>query len=239
MTNIFGVCHTNIGKMIDICERVLGRDKVQLLTASDNTANRRCYIVVGVGSLNRVKAAALNRCNATLVVIDALPELLRIQGMQVLDVEEQSTWNPCKLRLRLLRESLEAPPQPLKVVVGPDNTLSNLILEVKSRGILDTVLAAAKNMHPSERTTLHMNVARYIAGEINLKVLRRRSEMHSTGKKYEAMMEALVSGTALRLREAVGAVKQGAELKEAAAIHNVDPSEIRFVMSHLEDKSGE
>ncbi len=234
--NIFGFATTHVGKVLRVCEDSVGRDKVQILAGRDRPANRRVYVAVGAQVLDSARREALSRCRATLVVIDALPELARVDGIRVLDSEGDGAWRPRRPLFGTLLRSLRARPSRLEVSLSPDRALDNLVSEVRSRGILDTVLAFAKPLRPEERAVVHTCVARYMAGDINLGTLRRRAMGGAGAPKTptsEAMLSALQSPTAQRLGRALADHRRGDDVSVAARRHNVDSFELRFMAAHL------
>ena len=233
--NIFGFAHTHVGKIVAACEGVLGRDKVQVLHERDRPANRRCYIVVGVNSLDTARKHELNRCRATLVVVDALPALHRVDGLHILDADNSSWWSPNRPKFGPMLRSIRAEPQPLKIVVSDDKFLSNLILEVRSRGVLDAILGMAKALKPEERPFLHECVARYMIGRISLSLLMKKAVIGRgiPAKIEAAAFEALHSDRAKRLGEALLEYLEGGDAALIAVQRNVDAFEIRFLATHV------
>jgi hypothetical protein len=164
--------------------------------------------------------------------------LRRVSGIRIVDTNsDDPSWKPRAARLAPLRRALRASPKPLKVSVSPDASVAALIEEIRSRGVLDTVLAAARSMPPADRESLHTDVARLLAGELNLNTLRRRCERRgASGKWFEKMVTALGSDTAKRLSKAIAAARGGKDPAVIALANRVDASEVRFVLKHLSGK---
>jgi hypothetical protein len=233
--SVFGFAYSNLPAVLNACEEVAGRDRVQFVSGRDTIINKRCHVVLGVSCLDPVRLASLNRSRSVLVVIDSAPALRRVSGIRILDVKPGGTgWDPRAPQFASLWRALRATPRPLHVTVSKDAAIAHLIEEVRTRGVLDSVLAAARPMTPTDRESLHTDVARLIAGELNVKTLRRRCERRgASGKWFEKMITAMTSETAKRLGKAVSAARDGKDAAQVAAQHRVDVSEVRFVLKHL------
>lgn len=233
---VFGVAHTPIGRVLSICEAEIGRDKVQILAGRDLPANRRCYVVLGVSVLDKFRAAQLERCRATIIIIDSLPALRRIKNLKILDAPAVGeSWHPTTLRNTALIKALRADPKYSKIQLQADDTIARLITEASSRSMLNTVLAAARALKPEERAALHSAVARCVTGDISIATLQKRflNGRDATVASVDALLAALKSPIAKRLGGAIKDHRFGTDAVVAATKHGVDPFEVRFLTSHL------
>ena len=233
--NIFGFAHTNFNLVLSRCKRVAGKASVQVLTNRDQVSRRKCFVALGVKTLDAARVSALNQCSGVLVVVDALPVLRRIEGITILDAAPTDVpWRRQPARFSKLDRALSAPARELRVSLRPDDTLARMIAEVRERSILDKVLAAARTMEPSDRAALHLDVAFVLSGKIKMSAFRRRAESRGAkGRAYEKMLEVLESDTGRRLSLALKDHVSGTDAVTAASQHRVEPSEVRFLKAQL------
>lgn len=233
---IFGFAQTNLGLVLRRCRDEVGGSNVQIITARDQVMRRQCYVVLGVRALDIARRKALRKSGGVVVVVDALPSLLRVEGIRILDADEKSMyWNrQHQPKFAPLIRALQSDPRHSKIVVYADDTLSQMVTRVRTRSVLDKVLSAAKTMEPTDRTRLHADVAHVMYGQLSMRALRRRAESRgASGKHYDAMLDALSSDTAHRLSSAIKDHMSGVDAVSAAAAHDVEASEIRFLSAHL------
>ena len=235
---IFGFGHSNLGLIISRCYEAVGKSNVQLVTMHDQLIRRRCYIFNGVDLLTTVRLRLLNKTNSVLIVVDALPLLRRIEGIEILDAPESlDTWSVKIPKFAKLFRALRSKPKPLKVVVLPDTTLKKMIVEIKERSILDSVLSAAKTMQPSDRVHLYSDLALHLVGRLSLDSFCVRAESRgASGRSYEKMLGVLKDQTAKRLGKALKAYQKGGDVTKVAEEFQVSPSELRFLKPHLRVK---
>jgi hypothetical protein len=233
--SVFGFAHTNFGLVTKRCRDALGPNSVQVVAGRETLLRRRCYVVLGVDSLDAIRVRLLNRSSAILVIVDSLPALSRVSGINILDAAANSVaWNPIRVRFASLEQSLRAKPHPLKFNVAKDSTLDNMIVSIKERSVLDSVLSAAKSLESSDRALLHTDVAQLLIGKISMANFKRRCTSRGvSGRLYEKMITRLSDDTAKRLSVALKQAKDGEEVTAAASKLKVEPSEIRFLLAKL------
>lgn len=236
---IFGVAYQPIASVVKVCEDAIGVSRVQLVRGDDQLAHRRAYIIVGVSSLRRI-VTQLTRYHATVVVIDAVPMLRLIRNICILDAianDPVGVWNPRTFRIQQLRRALLFPSvDSIHISLRRDDSLTNLIQEMRERGVLGPVLAFAQRLgEASQREVLHLAVARYLNGEITLNTLARRSRPTNAQRMvaYEEMLAKLQSEQGVKLKEALQAVRSGMKPDLAAIQFGVDSFEINYVVSKL------
>lgn len=232
---IFGFSQTNLALVVRRCQEEVGRGAVQVVTLRDQPSpHRRCYVVLGVRTLDAARCRMLSESTGVVVVVDALPALKRIRGIRVLDAVDSPYWVRGQPRFAALTAALRGRQAPVGLEVGPDDALAAMIAAARERGLLDKVLSAARVMGPVERGRLHADVAHALAGRLSIRALRRRCERRGArGRAYEDMLLALAGPTARRLGEALRDRMRGDEAAAAALRHDVEASEVRFLAAHL------
>jgi hypothetical protein len=233
---IFGSAYHSVGEIHRLCEKVVGASRVQILYRDDLPAHRRAYVVVGLVSLHRV-AGELSRCKATVVVLDSIPALRRIQGLRALDYQpgaDAGEWNPRPIRMSVFKSDLvRRDPTIPSIAVTADVESTNLVSEIQDRGVLDKVLTYSQKIDQSTRPALSAIVARYLAGGLALSTLSRRTKPNVRSPKlvtsHSAMIESLGSEQGKRLQEAIKAVASGEDPVLAAARFRVDAFEVRYI----------
>ena len=235
---IFGFAHTNFSLIYTTIKNNLDPSSVQFITKKDSVVRKRCYIVLGLKTLSKDKIADLNDKTGTLVIIDALPVLRRIQNIEILDANNDiNFWKRKEPNFKLLLKAIREKPKPISLVVEKDCILQNMIELVKNRSLLDKILIAAKLMEPADRTSLHKEVALLLAKKMSMVTFKKRVESRGvSGKKYEQMLDALRSDVAKRLSLALHDYTEGCDPQLLASKYNVEASEIRFIVSHLKGK---
>ena len=233
-SNLIGFSCTHVGAVVAACEDAVGCEKVQIISERELPANRRCYVAVGVSVVDPARVAALSRCRGTLVVVDAVPALRRVRGIRVIDSDDD-VWSIKSPKMHVLRRVLGSKPSLIDVSVGADATLDELTEEVRTRGVLDSVMSAAKTLGLTERAQLTASVARFFAGEINLDTLLRRTVRGRSVPAHvsESLRAAMESNVSARLSVAVREALAGADVATTAALNRVDPFEVRYLLSNL------
>jgi hypothetical protein len=234
----FGFAHSPFGLVVKKCREALGPNSVQVITNRDTLVRRRCYVVLGSDTLDSVRVRLLNRSNSVLVVVDALPALKNIVGIQILDsLPGTDIWNPIKPRFAQLLQALRSKPKPLKFGIAKDQTVSRMITSIKERSVLDSVLSAAKMMDSANRALLHVDVAQVLVGKTSMASFKRRCESRgASGRLYERMLGRLSDPTAKRLSVALKQARAGEDVVLLAAKYQVDASELRFLLAKLKVK---
>jgi hypothetical protein len=235
---IFGFAHTEFAKVFSICKETLESSMIQFLTKEDKVVRKRCYIVLGVATLDGIKVNNLNSSTGTLIVIDALPILQRLENIQILDCEkDQVEWKKIKPNFKPLIRALKRKPESLKIVVKKDATLKDMISIVANRSVLDKVLAVAKGIAPEKRNLLHIYVAQFLSKKLSFKAFKIKAEQLNSGRLSDKMFIILQSIIAKRLSLALQDHLKGAPVQEVAKKYDVEASEIRFLATHLKVKT--
>lgn len=236
---IFGFAATNFSKVYNKIKNNLKPSSVQFIINEDSIVSKRCYIALGLATLSPDRVEILNNKAGTLIIIDSLPSLRRVEDIIILDADSADDyWHITNYNFKSLIKELNGKPKDITLKIKKDITLSSMIEKVKNRSVLDKVLIAAKLIEPDSRSLLHKDVALLVAKKLSFSSFRKRSESRKmSGRKYNDMLAALEGPIAKRLSSALVEYLQG----EKDAVHlsgkyDVEASEIRFISLHLEKK---
>lgn len=232
---IFGFSNTNFAKIYNKIKNGLKSSSVQFIIDEDSIVSKRCYIALGLDTLSPDRIKTLNGKVGTLVIIDSLPNLRRIENITILDADaDVDYWHASNYNFKSILKELDNKPKQINLKIKKDITLATMITNVKNRSVLDKVLIAAKLIEPSSRTLLHKDVALLLAKKLSFAAFKRRAESRKvSGRKYNEMLVALESPIAKRLSQALLEHLKGEDPLALSSKYDVEASEIRFVSLHL------
>lgn len=243
-SGVFGVVHASPSQVLSALEASLGSSYVQLLKSGDSLARRRAYIVVGVKAL-RGLADALSKTHSTVVVLDAVPNLARVRGIHVIDANikdpHSSRWSPSKVDYRaIVRHAQLSKPACPSIAFTKVEVTTNLVREVKSRGILDKVLTLSYKCAKEDRGAVLDIIFAFLCGKGRISRLEKRLRLgvdkSARQVAYEALVASLSSPYGKRLAKAATAVHPAfdkAACVKAAAKNRVDVFELNYIGAYL------
>jgi hypothetical protein len=242
---VFGVAHSSPSQVHTTLENALGSSHVQLVRSGDALARRRAYVVVGVSTLRKL-SEQLGRTRATVVVLDAVPQLCRISGVKIIDADDAAPHSarwlpPSKTDYRpLLRHAQLSKPALVTILFTKVDVATNLIKDVKSRGILDKVLTLSYKCSKDERSFVLDTIFAFLCGKGRISRLEKRLRLGAESSvrqvAYEALVASLNSPYGKRLAKAVTAVHPSFDKEacaKAAVRYRVDVFEMNYIGAYL------
>lgn len=241
---VFGIAHASPSQVLTVLENALGSSHVQLLRQGDLLARRRAYVVVGVNTLKRL-AEPLSKTHSTVVVIDAVPQLCRVRGIDLVDADTKNPhsarWKPAKVDYRhVLRHAQLSKPAIPALAFTKIDVATNLVKEVKSRGILDKVLTLSYKCPKEHRGVVVDTTFMHLCGKGRISRLEKRLRLGTDNPvrqvAYEALVASLSSSYGKRLAKAITAVypdfSKPACIK-AASKYRVDVFEMNYIGAYF------